>query len=132
MVPSGVRDRAGTGADWGTLESTLTTANRRLPLRVVEIFLPVTYGDGSPIPAEIFEVLKQELAEKFGGVTVYSRSPAEGLWQKGGQKEREAIVIFEVMTDRVEKDWWSEFRGRLEALLRQEEVRIRSKRAARL
>lgn len=101
-------------------------------MRVVEIFLPLTYGDGSRAPAEIFELLKQELAEKFGGVTAYARSPAQGLWQNGGQQQEDSIVIFEVMTDKVDKEWWAAFRSRLEALLRQEEVLIRSSHAARL
>lgn len=101
-------------------------------MRVVEIFLPLTYGDGSRVPAEIFELLKQELAEKFGGVTAYARSPAQGLWQNGGQQEEDSIVIFEVMTDKVEKVWWATFRERLEALLRQQEIIVRSSHAMRL
>ena len=101
-------------------------------MHVVEIFLPLTYGNGSRVPAEIFDRLKQELAEKFGGVTAYARSPAQGLWQKGSGQEEDAIVIFEVMTEKVDETWWSAFRKRLESLLRQEEVLIRSTDSARL
>ena len=36
------------------------------------------------------------------------------------------IVTIEVMTDRIDKHWWRNFRTRLETLLRQEEVVIRA------
>ena len=71
-------------------------------MRVVEIFLPLSYGDGQRVPEAIFDLLKQELTEKFGGVTAYSRSPAEGLWRDGGSIERDTIVVFEVMTEKLD------------------------------
>lgn len=101
-------------------------------MRVVEILLPLTYASGEAIPEAIFDLLKQELAEKFGGVTAYSRSPAEGLWRDEGHIEQDAIVIFEVMTEQVDKDWWSDLRTRLEALFRQEEIVIRTFRSGRI
>ena len=101
-------------------------------MRVVEIFLPLTYGDGTAVPAEIFDLLNQELTEKFGGVTAYTRSPAQGLWQDGDRQEEDVITIVEVMTDKLEKAWWADFRERRERLMRQELILIRSSHAARL
>jgi hypothetical protein len=101
-------------------------------VHVVEIFFPLTYIDGSRVPAEIFDLLKQELVEQFGGVTAYARSPAQGLWEQGGQQQEDAIVIFEVMAPEVDKAWWRKFRNRVESLLRQEEILIRSSRTAKL
>jgi hypothetical protein len=101
-------------------------------LRLLEIFLPLAFNDGQPVPEAIFELLKEELSAKFGGVTAYARSPADGLWRKGGSTERDQLVIFEVMTDKVDKEWWSDFRRRVEELFRQNEILIRSSHVARI
>ena len=83
-------------------------------------------------PADIVLPMKEELTDKFGGVTAYSRSPAEGFWQNAGKTERDAIVIFEVMSEKLDKEWWSDLRKRLEGLFRQDEILIRSFHSSRI
>ena len=71
--------------------------------------------------------MKRELAERFGGVTVFRRSPAEGLWEEaGGQVSRDEVVIFEVMAERLEREWWSGYRAELEKRFRQELLVVRA------
>ena len=93
---------------------------------LVEVFLPLNYGDGTPVPTPVFTLIKEELAERFGGVTAYSRTPAEGLWKDNDNLERDRITVWEVMTGKLDEDWWRSFRKRLEDLLRQEQVLIRA------
>jgi hypothetical protein len=45
---------------------------------MVELFLPLETPDGSPVPGGVIERIKQELTERFGGVTAHLQSPAEG------------------------------------------------------
>ena len=66
--------------------------------------------------------MMEELKRKFGGVTVYDRSPARGKTVTSSDD----IVIFEVMTDDLERAWWSSCRARLEAKFAQDEVLIRA------
>ena len=100
---------------------------------VVEIFLPLRRKDGSDQPRALFGEVWRELVERFGGLTAYSRSPAEGLWERGDDRvEHDQIVIFEVMADELERGWWADFRGRLEQLFEQEEVVIRATAAQRM
>jgi hypothetical protein len=101
-------------------------------MRLVEILLPLAYPDGESVPGSIFDVLKEELSEKFGGVTAYAHSPAEGLWSDGSHTERDTIVIFEVMTKKLDRDWWEDFRKRMELLFRQEEIIVRAIHATRI
>ena len=69
-------------------------------MHVIEIFLPLQRNDGSPQPRELFGKVRKELIEKFGGLTAYSRAPAEGLWERDeGSVDKDAIVIFEVMAE---------------------------------
>jgi hypothetical protein len=55
-------------------------------MHLIEILLPLTRRDGSPQPAERFAQVRAELVERFGGVTAFTRAPAEGLWDDGGRE----------------------------------------------
>jgi hypothetical protein len=102
-------------------------------MHVVEILLPLTDNDGRRFPADLWTAAREELIERFGGLTAFTRSPAEGLWDEGeGRRSRDEIVIFEVMDDSLDRAWWCEFRERLERDFRQEEVVVRARRVERI
>lgn len=102
-------------------------------MHVIEIFLPLQRNDGSPQPRELFGEVRKQLVEKFGGLTAYSRSPAEGLWEREeGSVDRDAIVIFEVMAEALDRGWWADYRARLETMFEQDAVVIRSAEVERL
>jgi hypothetical protein len=103
-------------------------------MHVVEILLPLNGPDGKRFGAAEFGPLRQELVERFGGVTAFMRSPAEGLWAGGAEEgvARDEIVRLEVMAERLEPAWWAGLRRRLEARFAQEEIVIRAYEAVRL
>jgi len=102
-------------------------------MHVIEIFLPLQRNDGSSEPHELFGAVRKELVVKFGGLTAYSRSPAEGLWERDeGSIDKDAIVIFEVMAENLDRDWWADYRARLEKMFEQDAVVIRSAEVERL
>jgi hypothetical protein len=95
-------------------------------MHLVEILLPLTRRDGSPQPQERFGQVRAELVRRFGGVTAFTRAPAEGLWDDGGQVERDQIVTLEVMADSLDRGWWADYRALLEQAFEQDEVAIRA------
>jgi len=102
-------------------------------MHVVEIFLPLKRKDGSPQAEGLFGQVRAELVERFGGLTAFTRAPAEGLWEdEDGEVERDSIVIFEVVADNLDRGWWSSFRERLEKQFDQDEVLIRASAVERL
>jgi hypothetical protein len=101
-------------------------------VHLVEIFLPLVFPYGAAVPEPLFEVIKAELTETFGGVTVYARAPASGLWKKEHEIEKDVLVILEVMAKDLDKEWWKGFRQRTEALFHQEELLVRTTQIARL
>lgn len=101
-------------------------------MHVVEIFLPLTRRDGSEQPRDIFAALRRELVDRFGGLTAFTRAPAEGLWDDGDGVERDRIVIFEVIAAELDRAWWSALKARLERDLGQDELLIRASAAERL
>lgn len=95
-------------------------------MHVVEIFLPLYDNGGRRFAQEPYVQVRRELMERFGGLTAFSRSPAEGLWESEGGTDRDEIVIFEVMTDAFEPGWWADYRRRLEDRFAQDAILIRA------
>jgi hypothetical protein len=93
---------------------------------LVEILLPLYDNEGRPFGAGEFDRVRDELAARFGGVTAFRRSPAEGIWREGGGESRDRVVILEVMADALERDWWRAYREELERRFRQEKMVVRA------
>ena len=100
---------------------------------LIQILLPIHFCDGSNVPAEMFSQVRTELAERFGGVTAYSRSPATGLWKRTeAEIERDQVIMIEVVAEALDRDWWAQYREQLEQRFGQEEVHARALAIERL
>ena len=100
---------------------------------LIQLLLPVRNDAGEPFPRHYYDTLARELTERFGGVTAYTRAPASGLWEeRSGEKVRDDLVIYEVMADALDENWWAAFRKRLEVQFQQQEVVIRAHEIRRL
>ena len=96
-------------------------------VHLVEILLPLYDRGGEPIPRSRFDEVRRELVESFGGVTVHARAPASGLWKnERGAVERDDIVVFEVITATLEREWWRGYRRALETRFEQESIVVRA------
>lgn len=96
-------------------------------MHLVQLFLPVRDDAGNAFDRALYAQVRQELTEVFGGVTAYQRAPAVGLWEApDGEVERDDIVLFEVMTDGLDRTWWARYRGMLAERFRQDEVLVRA------
>lgn len=95
-------------------------------MHLIQILLPTFDNEGKPFPHEIYRAIGDELVARFSGLTAYTRAPAEGVWTSGSQTARDEIVVFEVMVQDLDENWWSQYRKELEARLRQESVVIRT------
>jgi hypothetical protein len=96
-------------------------------MHLVQILLPTHDNEGNAFGAELFKAVQDELTERFGGLTAYSRSPAEGLWQdEGAATTRDDIVVVEVMAAELDAEWWRGYRAELERRFRQKEMIVRA------
>ena len=94
---------------------------------LVQMLLPLYDSDGRQFPQECLAEVRDELTERFGGMTAYLRSPAQGTWREpGGGIDRDEMVMCEVMVDELDRAWWSTYRKELEQRFRQEELVIRA------
>jgi hypothetical protein len=93
---------------------------------LIQILLPLYDNEGRAFGRQSYEGVRDELTKRFGGVTAFSHSPAEGVWKEGGEVSRDRLVIFEVMAQELERAWWTEYRAELEARFRQERMVVRA------
>jgi len=95
-------------------------------MSLFQILLPLYGGDGTRIARSTFRAAADDLVRNFGGITIYMRAPAKGLWRKRGARlERDDIVVYEVMARRLRRREWRIRRTDLERVFRQEKVVIR-------
>ena len=93
---------------------------------LVQILLPLRDNSGRKFRDDVWEQLKGKLVEQFGGLTAYTRAPAEGVWAPSPDKETaEDIFVVEVMCRPFDEGWWEALQAELESTLRQERVVIR-------
>lgn len=94
-------------------------------MHLVQLFIPAT--PRASIDFEDFVAsVQREMTERFGGATAYLSSPAKGLWSKDRNIEEDEIVVIEVMTDDLDRNWWHQYRRKLEHMLNQDELLVRA------
>ena len=94
---------------------------------LVQILLPLYDNSGAPFPGTHFERVRDELTRQFGGLTAYTRTPAEGRWKTDTERiERDDLVIFEVMVKRVAPAWWRQYREDLQRRFAQDAIVVRA------
>jgi hypothetical protein len=95
-------------------------------MHLIQILLPLYDNDGQHFGEELYTAVRDELSERFGGLTAFTRAPAQGLWTSDGETTHDDIVVFEVMVKTVEEAWWHGYRVRLERTFRQDTIVIRA------
>lgn len=97
------------------VQKSFGTLLRERKLQTIEVFLPLKTRSGAAIGENILEGIVGGLADRFGGVAAFTRSPAEGLWKDGNSIQKDQIIIIEVMLETVDDLWWRDYRSWLEA-----------------
>ncbi len=93
---------------------------------LVEIFLPKNDNDGRAFPAELLSSVRNELLDRFGGMTAFTREPVDGLWgTPEGGKRHDALIIYEVMVRKVDRLWWEGYKSDLAKRFARDELVIR-------
>ena len=94
-------------------------------MHLVQFLLPLHDNNNQKFPNAHFNRVRADLTDRFGGVTAFVRSPAVGLWKEHNDEvNRDEVVMFEVMADQLDKDWWASYRKQLQGQFHQHEVLI--------
>jgi hypothetical protein len=95
-------------------------------MQLIQILLPLYDNEGRAFDDALYVEVRRELAERFGGLTAFTRAPAEGLWENEGKTHQDDIVVLEVMTEMIDAPWWRHYRKSLETRFRQDTIVIRA------
>ena len=96
-------------------------------MHLIQLLLPLYDNNGERFPRRSYTQVRDELVERFGGLTVYTRAPASGLWQESeGHTAHDDIVIYEVMAEQLDPLWWSRYRQQLEVRFQQQSIVARA------
>ncbi len=94
-------------------------------MHLIQLLLPLHDNDGRPFSVSYFTQVRSDLTDRFGGVTAFVRTPAVGLWKESAEDvNRDEVVLFEVLAEQLDRDWWSLYRKQLQDQFHQEEVLI--------
>ena len=99
---------------------------------LVQLLLPLYDNAGRRVSHELFGRIRDELTERYGGVTAFLRSPAQGTWKDAGEVDRDEIVICEVMVESLDRAWWAAYREKLEEGFGQRELIVRASEMEKL
>ena len=100
---------------------------------MIRILLPLYGNDSRRIPQAAFRAVARELSERFGGLTAHTRAPAEGLWRTSRKRvDRDDIVIYEIMSSKLQQHWWRTYRRTLEKNFRQKEIVVLAEKVTKL
>jgi hypothetical protein len=94
---------------------------------LIQVLLPRVRTNNEPIDDSLFAETRRELIDEFGGITAYTRAPAQGAWTSpDGRVERDDVVMVEVVTDAFDREWWRAFAATLESRFAQESIHVRA------
>jgi hypothetical protein len=93
---------------------------------LVQMLLPVYDNGGGRLTTDHYNSVRIKLTEIFGGLTAYTRAPAEGVWNSDGKVKRDDIVVVEVMAQSLDRAFWADYRRELERLFHQDKIVIRA------
>lgn len=72
---------------------------------LIQLLLPLYDNDRQALPKSLFRTVTDELIERFGGLTTYSRAPASGYWLEDDDNTvHDESVVYEVMADELDRE----------------------------
>lgn len=95
-------------------------------MHLVEILLPLNDNEWRPFDSEKFSAVHERLTERFGGLTAFTRSPAQDTTREGDKTVHDEIIVFEVLTETLDQQWWMSYRRRLETDFQQDKIIVRA------
>jgi hypothetical protein len=99
-------------------------------MQLIEIFLPLSNNRGIRFGSQHYADVRDTLTNEFGGLTAFSRAPADGSEKTSGHERNDELIVFEVMVEELDRCWWSDYRRALEVKFEQDRILIRATHVA--
>ena len=93
---------------------------------LVQLLLPLYTKLGRKFDPNVYTEVRGELVNRFGGITAHTRAPVHGLWQESEEIIRDDLIIYEIMVEILEVEWWETYRRILETRFQQQSLVVRA------
>ena len=96
---------------------------------LIQLLLPLPTTSAAPDSLPPIAQTRNELAERFTGLTAYVRSPAKGVWTSPeGHVEQDDVVMVEIVADTFDRGWWRGYTATLQKRFAQDAIHLRALR----
>jgi hypothetical protein len=94
-------------------------------MMLIQVLLPAAIPGCDATTA--FATTREELVQRFKGLTAYSRAPARGVWTApDGRTDRDDMLMVEVVTESFDRPWWRAYAAVLAERFQQETIHVRA------
>lgn len=95
-------------------------------MHLIQILLPLRDAKGRGFPEAKYDAVAHELTDRFGGVTAYTRTPAEGRWKPGSEAATWRMSLCSRSVETLDAKGWKTYRKTLERSFRQKSIIVRA------
>jgi len=90
-----------------------------------DVYIPLSYNDGTPVETKKINALKKRLQKRFGGLTFFPQR-TEGLWKIGKATFRDEMVVCRILSEEVResREYFLQLKGEIQRDFQQAEVLI--------
>ena len=92
---------------------------------LIQILLPLYDKNKQAFDKRLYDKIRDDLKDVFGGVTLYRNAPAEGAWNDETGTDYDELITAEVIADNLDHAWWQQFKHEIEQTFKQKELMIR-------
>ena len=94
-------------------------------MKEYELYLPLTYNDGSPIESAKLVRIRERLLEQFGSLTFIPQERV-GFWKSGRVTYQDRIVVYRIVCENVRaaRRFFRRIKADLKIELQQKEIFI--------
>jgi hypothetical protein len=90
---------------------------------LIQLLLPIA----GRVAQHEFERTRDELVARFGGVTAYVQTLAEGVWTRpDGRQEADRSIMVEVVAPTFDRPWWHAYAIDLAVRFDQQVIHVRA------
>lgn len=94
---------------------------------LIQLLLPARASQSDTDTSEPVGQTRRELVDRFGGLTAYMRTPAQGVWTSpDGDRAHDDVVMVEVVAPEFDRAWWRDYSRTLARRFAQEAIHVRA------
>lgn len=95
---------------------------------LIQLFMPTHDVRGNTFDPDLYSEVVAELSAVFKHLSVYTRDTSGPIFSTSTDQpvKQSSMVVYEITTDLIDPEWWSNYRAVLESRFQMREILIRA------